>query len=280
MKIDNSPLARPYHRGLDEASLVYQELMEGGATRFLAVYAPGHGTEVGPIRSMRESDIELLQQFGKIALAASGGNTGVLATVDAGRGDGQLLDVNFDERARALPPGRAAQGRHQLLRRARRPSTPAKPGGDLAERHRPALRPAAAAATSRRSRAPRVAFSPISRTTVRARRRRPAATRVFSEGGAACNGAAPGQRRRAAGADPAEPATSTSLGNRTPFTETVGSGPVDVLRDGLRLSRHVDAGPTPLGGTRFVDAAGADLPLKPGPTWLLLVPAGGPLAVG
>src|SRR4051794_30638213 len=38
IKIDNAPLARDYQTGLGRAAIVYQELVEGGSTRLLAVY--------------------------------------------------------------------------------------------------------------------------------------------------------------------------------------------------------------------------------------------------
>ena len=69
------------------------------------------------------------------------------------------------------------------------------------------------------------------------------------------------------------------LGNATPYTDTVGTGAVAVLRDGRRLSgtwRRI----APHAGTRFLDDKGRDLPLKPGPTLVLLVPAGQKLTVG
>ena len=52
-------------------SVVYQELVEGGATRFLAVYAAAPDVEVGPIRSVRESDLELLAAVRRASRSAS-----------------------------------------------------------------------------------------------------------------------------------------------------------------------------------------------------------------
>ena len=274
VKIDNSELARPYHRGLGEASLVYQEVMEGGASRFLAIYAPAIGAEVGPIRSMRESDIELLLQFGRVPLAASGANTGVQATVRQAEAIGQLLDVNYE----TVPgPYRKGERRKDAINFYAAPAAvdAAKPGGtwprDIGLTFGP-LPPGAFPPVPRAT----VSFAPISRTTVE---HDPATGRyrVLSEG-TRLNGAAPAnvvvqyvQVRQSPYVD--------VLGNRSPYTETVGSGAVELLRDGLRLP-GTWARPDPLGGTRLLDAAGGDLPLKPGPTWFLLVPAGRPLAVG
>jgi hypothetical protein len=67
------------------------------------------------------------------------------------------------------------------------------------------------------------------------------------------------------------------LGLPTPYTVTVGAGEAVVLRDGRRYDgtwRRL----TPETGTRFFDRAGKDIPLKPGATWVLLVPQGQPLS--
>ncbi|MBB1256156.1 DUF3048 domain-containing protein [Streptomyces alkaliterrae] len=71
IKVDNSVRARP-HTGLAEADLVYVEKVEAGMSRLMAVYASRRPPVVGPVRSARESDLELLKQFGRPALAYSG----------------------------------------------------------------------------------------------------------------------------------------------------------------------------------------------------------------
>ncbi|MCT2589989.1 DUF3048 domain-containing protein [Streptomyces sp. N2-109] len=71
VKIDNAPGARP-PTGLEKADLVFVEQVEGGSSRLMAVYSRRLPDSVGPVRSARESDIELLGQFGRPALAYSG----------------------------------------------------------------------------------------------------------------------------------------------------------------------------------------------------------------
>ncbi len=72
VKIDNTPSARP-RIGLNQADVVYVEPVEGGLT-LLAVFSSHVPAEVGPVRSARESDVELLANYGKVALAYSGGS--------------------------------------------------------------------------------------------------------------------------------------------------------------------------------------------------------------
>ncbi len=60
--IENQEQARP-QTGLDQASIVYEALAEGGITRFLALYA-GHEPEVvGPVRSARHYYVNWAQEY-------------------------------------------------------------------------------------------------------------------------------------------------------------------------------------------------------------------------
>ena len=62
LKIDNHPRARP-PTALRQADIVFEELVEGGVTRFIALYHSQVPGEVGPIRSGREVDADLLPAF-------------------------------------------------------------------------------------------------------------------------------------------------------------------------------------------------------------------------
>ncbi|WP_461029469.1 DUF3048 domain-containing protein [Streptomyces sparsus] len=71
VKLDNAAQARP-HTGLDQADLVYVEKVEGGQSRLMGVYSSAYPDTLGPVRSARESDLELLRQFDRPAFAYSG----------------------------------------------------------------------------------------------------------------------------------------------------------------------------------------------------------------
>ncbi|TVP62469.1 MAG: DUF3048 domain-containing protein [Nitriliruptor sp.] len=71
IKVSNSPEARP-HTGLEAADVVFEELTEGGVTRFLAVFHSELPEVVGPIRSARPVDIQLLSGFERPGFAYSG----------------------------------------------------------------------------------------------------------------------------------------------------------------------------------------------------------------
>ena len=54
VKIDNYPAARP-QTGLNDADIVFEEPVEGGITRFAAVFQCQSPPLIGPIRSARWS---------------------------------------------------------------------------------------------------------------------------------------------------------------------------------------------------------------------------------
>lgn len=56
--IDNAPAARP-QAGLNKADLVYEVLVEGGITRFMAVFLESDSDFLGPVRSARHYFLDL-----------------------------------------------------------------------------------------------------------------------------------------------------------------------------------------------------------------------------
>ena len=71
VKVDDTKEARP-QIGLEDADVVYVEQVEAGLTRIAAIFSSTLPELIGPVRSARISDIELLAQFGRVALAYSG----------------------------------------------------------------------------------------------------------------------------------------------------------------------------------------------------------------
>ena len=79
VKIDNHPKSRPQW-GLNQADIVFEENVEQ-LTRFAAVYHSQGSDPVGPIRSGRLQDINLLASFNGPLFAWSGGNAQVSAAI-------------------------------------------------------------------------------------------------------------------------------------------------------------------------------------------------------
>jgi hypothetical protein len=82
VKIDNYPAGRP-QSGLDKADIVFEEPVEGGITRFAAVFQCNNAGLIGPVRSARNIDIGILGQLGNPLLAHVGGIDPVIANIDA-----------------------------------------------------------------------------------------------------------------------------------------------------------------------------------------------------
>ena len=81
-KIDDTTQAHP-QVGLEDADIVYIEQVEGGLTRLAAVFSSAIPQRIGPVRSARISDIEILAQFGRVAFAYSGAQRKLLPVIAA-----------------------------------------------------------------------------------------------------------------------------------------------------------------------------------------------------
>ncbi|HEY5887223.1 MAG TPA: DUF3048 domain-containing protein, partial [Acidimicrobiales bacterium] len=79
VKVSNSSDARP-QIGLDKADIVIEERVEG-ITRLVAVFHSTTSAPVGPIRSARDTDIDLLGALGRPVFVWGGANEGVAARV-------------------------------------------------------------------------------------------------------------------------------------------------------------------------------------------------------
>ena len=80
--MDNTPKSNP-HAGIKYADVVYLEQVEGGLSRYAVVFSSQIPKTVGPVRSARIADIELLRQYGKIAFAYSGAQSKMLPVLKA-----------------------------------------------------------------------------------------------------------------------------------------------------------------------------------------------------
>jgi len=71
VKIENTPEALPQW-GVDQADVVYEEIVNGGITRLAAIFNSQAPTKVGPVRSVRPTDTQVVWPLGGI-FAYSGG---------------------------------------------------------------------------------------------------------------------------------------------------------------------------------------------------------------
>ncbi|MFJ3806715.1 DUF3048 domain-containing protein [Streptomyces sp. NPDC090073] len=264
VKIDNVAGARP-QTGLDAADVVYTEQVEGGLSRLLAVYATRFPESVGPVRSARESDLELLRQFGRPTLAFSGAQRRLLPLIDRAPVEARSPDEAPDAYYRGS--GRAAPHNLYLHPAGLLPTAPGAGALTTGFRYGPA--PAGGTPT-----ATRTVRYPAARFTF-----------TWSAGRGGWLVAMDGTPTTTTDGPRPAPATVVVqyvrirasryhdvLGNRTPYTETVGSGRAEVLRDG----RSFTAGwsrPTAGDGTAFTTADGAPLDFAEGQVWVVFAPA-------
>jgi hypothetical protein len=275
VKIDNAPAARP-QSGLNQADLVFECLVEGGMSRFLAVYQSHSAAELGPIRSARPVDGALLRALHGGIFAYSGAADGEIAPAKAY--STSFLLSNDDSPApfsrlgsRFAPENvysSTARLRAEAARRSVHPGLPsalftygpAVPGSPTARQLSVVLGGSASASWAYDG-----------------------AHYVRSENGSR-HTLANGQQVRATNVVVLRVQVTHSgiidaAGNEDPFVLAYGSGAAEVFRNGVvehgRWSR-----PAVGNAYQFTSTGGGALNLAPGPTWIELVPVNGSVSPG
>lgn len=255
VKVENTSAARP-QVGLSQADIVFVQEVEGGQTRLVAVYHSRLPTRVGPVRSARTTDAQLLPLFGKPGLVYSGANRRVQRTL---------------ERASLVPVFR--------LTRDRRRSAPHNVFVDLRQ----------VARTEKLGKARSIGWTFADQPSQRGRPDDTATAKVgndtfgfvYVQGRYTAtwrgNRYADGDSRAVTKADNVvimrvrnvPDGNRDVLGSASVLSQTVGRGKVTVYRDGIKIEGSWSRGKSsaPL---RFADSAGRAIALKPGQTWVIL----------
>ena len=271
VKVDNTRRARP-QAGLNDADLVHEELVEGGLTRLLVTYHSKDAGEVAPVRSARPVDGPLLRQLGGGLFAFSGGAAGVVARVRPASG------ATFVGIGQTPAPYRRAADRPAPYNVVT--STAAL--YDAGRRIEPGLRPPP----------PFLAFAdeppgggrPVSEARLRFSPSSRAAWRWDAAAGRFVREQDGAQDRLVDG----EPVTTDNvvvlrvairldqnrdvLGNRTPDPVVIGKGRAWLLRDG-RVVAGTWSRASPARPLRVLGEDGQPLALRPGRTWVELLPS-------
>ena len=105
IKVDNYPQARP-QSGLDNADVVFEEPVEGGITRLVAVFQCQDAAAVGDVRSARAVDALILDQLSRPLFVHVGGIAPVVSLIR----QADVIDEDLGTRASLIqrPPGRYA----------------------------------------------------------------------------------------------------------------------------------------------------------------------------
>lgn len=265
VKIDNVRAARP-QTGLEAADIVYAEQVEGGLSRLMAVFATRFPQAVGPVRSARETDLELLRQFDDPTLAFSGAQRKLLPLIDR-------APLNAES------PESAASGAYYR-------------GADRAAPHNLYLRPqrliAAAPGADALTTGFRYGSAPEGGTSTKARTVRfPSARFTFTWSADRHGWLVSMDGTPTVDADDERIATATVvvqyvkvresrfhdvLGNNSPYTRSVGSGRAQVLRDGRSFDVEWRRG-SATEGTDFTTADGTPVNFAKGQVWVVFATA-------
>ncbi|MCX4704951.1 DUF3048 domain-containing protein [Streptomyces sp. NBC_01373] len=264
VKIDNARAARP-HTGLNSADIVYAEQVEGGMSRLMAVYATKLPKAVGPVRSARESDLELLRQFDRPTLAFSGAQGKLMPLIN----EAPLVVQTPGKVSGAYYRGTDKPSPHNLYLRPDRLLS-AAPGADaLTTGFRYGAAPSGGQKeTSRTVRFPAARFT----FTWSADRDRwlvsmDGTPTVTTDG------------KRVAPAtvvvqyvNVRKSGFQDFLGNNTPYTETVGEGTAEVLRGGRAYDVNWSR-PKATEGTEFTTSDGTPVNFAKGQVWVVFAKA-------
>jgi len=93
VKIDNVGCAHSTQQGLNNADIVFEEIVEGRLTRFAAIFHSQDANPVGPVRSGRSQDVDLLGAFQRPLMVWSGGNPGVVQYIS----ESDLINLSMQD---------------------------------------------------------------------------------------------------------------------------------------------------------------------------------------
>jgi Protein of unknown function (DUF3048) N-terminal domain/Protein of unknown function (DUF3048) C-terminal domain len=261
VKIDNIVDARP-QTGLTHADIVYVLPVEGGLSRLLAIFSSHYPPVIGPVRSAREDDLELLRQFGRPAFAYSGATATLLPYIHR---TARIVNLYsgitggyYRDTSRVAPYNLYAHT-PRLLRQARTASRaadigfrfgPPPPGGKVTR----------AASVAYPAAKFRFTWSAAKGRWLVTMDGTPAKT---SDGG----------RLSAATVVIQYTTVRTSrfleYGKPPPYAESTGSGTALVLRDGKAWTTHWSR-PDASGGTTFTTPSGQRMTFAQGQVWVVL----------
>lgn len=270
VKIENAPEARP-QAGLNSADVVYEEQVEGGLTRFLVVFQSTDSDLVGPIRSLRPTDPDVVRPFGGL-FAYSGGTKKFIGLLHAT----PLQDIGYDNLPKLYEkrPGKRAphnvySSTARLYSAAQKNLKPPPPlftflssGQPFAPTAPPAVHLTVPMGLTKADYDWDPAAGNWKRTTN--------GTPHLLEGGAqltSTNVIVQFVTYRTS------PGDFDVLHNPVSVANVVGTGDAWVLAGGkVVMGKWSKASPEAM--TAFTDAAGSPVALLPGRTWVLLAPAG------
>lgn len=264
LKIDNTRAAQP-HTGLRAADLVYVQEVEWGLTRLLAFYNSEIPDLVGPLRSARVSDIDLLRAFGEIPYAYSGAQSRLMTRL----AESTFIDAPatrvysgwFDDPARPAPINHML--RPQATLEAFPEAAVSKDIGFVFS-DEPPVGGEVASEVGAQWGASSISFTWDPEQ----------GNYIVGIDGAESRSSEGGPQRAATVVIQSVTQSDSGFGDRyggvTPQVKTVGSGTALIFRDG-KVWEVTWERPDPLEGTRFLLADGSPMPFAIGQEWIVLL---------
>ncbi|MDQ1444768.1 MAG: hypothetical protein QOI20_1232, partial [Acidimicrobiaceae bacterium] len=264
VKIDNAPEARP-QAGVDKADVVYEEVVEGGVVRFMAVFQSRDAGLVGPVRSVRPVDPDIVTPL-KGLFAYSGGAPQFERLIKKAPvrlvGVDQLQDA-YDRRRDRKAPHNTYSSTKALYKGAKKGDdqppalfTYGTPTG-LPVKHATV----AMGALTKADWDWDPGLSLWKRTTN-------GIPHVMEDGPQLAFANVVVQYVRYSNTTSRDPA-----GFPVPTADVVGTGDALILAGGTLVRGKWDKGAVSA-VTKYTDATGVPVLLKPGPTWVMLAPVG------
>ena len=266
-KIDNHVAARP-QVGLESTDIVFEEMVEGGLTRYVAIWQSTIPKQLGPVRSIRPMDPDILSPFKGIVAYSGGQPRFVQLMKDSGvynaiHGQSDTADTFFRSTDKPAPHNVLVKAR-EVIADHKKLAAPAQQFGyslDLAS--------STAVTEGKPIRAIRLVFGPPSQPSWKWSTK--SSVWLRSQMGAKDTDSR-GKQLTATNVVVLRVGVSTGLG--VPKTELVGKGDAWVSAGGHVVQARW-AKKSRTGRITLTDVNGATIHLAPGNTWFELVPTSG-----
>jgi DUF3048 family protein len=261
VRVPNDPSARP-QSGLAQADVVFEMLVEGGLTRYAVVFHSQEADKVGPIRSARLSDLQLMPMLRGI-LVHVGAQTQTLQRIRDAAKKGDFVDVDQFEHGDAFDRVSDRAAPQNVFTSTKRIRDAA---GDSAKVDVPALTFGGNTAAGKEAGTLTVPYAGDTRVTYEV------AGDGFkrTQGGHATDVTPVNVVVIKTDITEVPGYVEDELGSLSLDIRSTGDGPVVVLSGGKRYD-----GTWSRSGTdqfRFRDGSGAEIRLRPGLTWIHVVP--------
>jgi hypothetical protein len=267
IKVENHPAARP-QASLNDADVVVEEPVEGGYTRFIAIFHCAGSERVGPVRSGRTTDPDYLRQLGEPLLGYSGAAPGVTRSLQRS----PLVDLNYNVATGAYTRDSGRIAPHNLYT-----STEGlwKAGRGSGARPRPLFDYADSwSGKAKATSTVHLPFSSVADVVWTWSRRDDAWLRSHGD---VAHMLEDGSQVSATNVviqvvEVTNGRIVDAAGNPSPDVELIGSGRAYVLRDGRVIKGRWERDRLD-DLTRFVTQDGTEIALAPGRTWVELLPS-------